>query len=116
MQRALAVADRAEREHDEVPVGAVLVSQDGELLAEGWNLNISEHDPSAHAEIVALRAAGADAEGGGEQARQQHRGHGKDPHLGMATGNHRQTHLETTLFKRRGAGADLGAASGSGGR
>ena len=58
MQQALAVADRAEREHDEVPVGAVLVSEDGELLAEGWNLNISEHDPSAHAEIVALRAAG----------------------------------------------------------
>ena len=57
MQRALAVADAAEREHDEVPVGAVLVSEAGELLAEGWNLNISQHDPSAHAEVEAIRQA-----------------------------------------------------------
>ncbi len=58
MREALALADRAEREDDEIPVGALLVSAGGELLAEGWNRNIAEHDPSAHAEIVALRRAG----------------------------------------------------------
>lgn len=58
MRHALALADRAQREFDEIPVGAVLVSQDGTLLGEGWNLNIASHDPSAHAEIVAMRAAG----------------------------------------------------------
>ncbi|MCX7033283.1 MAG: tRNA adenosine(34) deaminase TadA [Arenimonas sp.] len=58
MQQALALADRAERELDEVPVGAVLVGPDGALLAEGFNRNISDHDPTAHAEIVAMREAG----------------------------------------------------------
>jgi len=58
MQHALALADRAEREHDEVPVGAVLVGPDGALLAEGFNRNIGDHDPTAHAEIVAMRQAG----------------------------------------------------------
>ena len=58
MRHALALADRAEREDDEVPVGAVLVSADGDVLGEGWNRNIVEHDPTAHAEIVALRDAG----------------------------------------------------------
>lgn len=58
MRRALTLADRAEREDDEIPVGAVVVGPDGALLGEGWNRNISEHDPSAHAEIVALRQAG----------------------------------------------------------
>ena len=59
MTHALALADRAEREDDEVPVGTVVVGPDGALVAEGWNRNIAEHDPSAHAEIVALRRAGA---------------------------------------------------------
>jgi tRNA(Arg) A34 adenosine deaminase TadA len=58
MARALALADRAEREHDEIPVGALVVGSDGALLGEGWNRNIGESDPSAHAEIVAMRQAG----------------------------------------------------------
>ena len=58
MRHALGLADRAELEDDEIPVGAVLVGSDGELLAEGWNHNIREHDPTAHAEIVAVRQAG----------------------------------------------------------
>jgi len=57
MRHAMALADRAEAE-GEVPVGAVLVGPRGELVAEGWNRNIGEHDPSAHAEIVALRRGG----------------------------------------------------------
>ncbi|KFN46310.1 tRNA adenosine(34) deaminase TadA [Arenimonas composti] len=59
MRHALDLADRAEREDDEIPVGALVLGPDGALLAEGWNRNIAEHDPSAHAEIVALRRAGA---------------------------------------------------------
>ena len=59
MQHAFALAERAEREDDEIPVGAVVVGPDGALVAEGWNRNIAEHDASAHAEIVALRRAGA---------------------------------------------------------
>ena len=55
MRRALALADRAENE-GEVPIGAVLV-RDGELLGEGWNSVISTQDPTAHAEIIALRDA-----------------------------------------------------------
>ncbi len=55
MQRALALAARAEA-LDEVPVGAVLV-QDGEIVGEGWNQPIASNDPTAHAEIMALRAA-----------------------------------------------------------
>ena len=58
MRHALRLAERAEREDDEIPVGAVLVDAEGRVLGEGWNRNIREHDPSAHAEIVALRAAG----------------------------------------------------------
>jgi tRNA(Arg) A34 adenosine deaminase TadA len=58
MQRAMDLALRAQHEHDEVPVGAVLVDADGGVLAEGWNRNIGLHDPTAHAEIIALREAG----------------------------------------------------------
>lgn len=55
MGRALAMARRAAIE-GEVPVGAVVVF-DGEVIGEGWNRPIAAHDPTAHAEIVALRAA-----------------------------------------------------------
>lgn len=58
MRHAVALADRAEREDDEIPVGAVVVDAQGYVVGEGWNRNISECDPSAHAEIVAMRAAG----------------------------------------------------------
>ena len=58
MGRALELGERAEREDDEIPVGALVVGPDGALLGEGWNRNITERDPSAHAEIVAMRAAG----------------------------------------------------------
>lgn len=58
MRRALLLADQAEREDDEIPVGAIVVGADGEVLARGWNRNITEHDPTAHAEIVAMRQAG----------------------------------------------------------
>ena len=54
MQRALALAQRAAQD-GEVPVGAVLVLGD-EVIGEGWNRPIASHDPTAHAEIVALRA------------------------------------------------------------
>jgi tRNA(adenine34) deaminase len=55
MRRALALAGQAAAA-GEVPVGAVLV-RDGEVLGEGFNRPITDHDPSAHAEMVALRAA-----------------------------------------------------------
>ncbi len=56
MQYALQLAQRS-REQGEVPVGAVLVKDD-ELVAEGWNQPIDKHDATAHAEIMAIRAAG----------------------------------------------------------
>lgn len=56
MRRAIELARCAESE-GEVPVGAVIV-RDEVLLAEGWNRPIAGHDPTAHAEIMALRAAG----------------------------------------------------------
>ncbi|MCW9048501.1 MAG: tRNA adenosine(34) deaminase TadA [Gammaproteobacteria bacterium] len=56
MQRAIQLAQQAANE-DEVPVGAVIVKDD-QLIAEGWNQPIQSHDPSAHAEIMAIRNAG----------------------------------------------------------
>ena len=56
MHRAFELAAIAE-EKGEVPVGAVL-AKDGEVIAEGFNQPILSHDPTAHAEVVALRAAG----------------------------------------------------------
>lgn len=56
MRHALELAGRAEIA-GEVPVGAVLI-REGEILGEGWNQTISLSDPSAHAEILALRQAG----------------------------------------------------------
>jgi tRNA(adenine34) deaminase len=57
MRQALIVARRA-AEAGEVPVGAVLVGGNGTLISEGWNLPITLHDASAHAEMQALRSAG----------------------------------------------------------
>jgi len=55
MRAALGLAERGAGA-GEVPVGALVV-RDGQVLGEGWNRPIGAHDPSAHAEIVALRAA-----------------------------------------------------------
>jgi tRNA(adenine34) deaminase len=57
MEEALRCAQRA-LEAGEVPVGAVVVCE-GKIVGRGWNRNISDSDPAAHAEIVALREAGA---------------------------------------------------------
>jgi tRNA(adenine34) deaminase len=57
MQRALQLAAHARDAENEVPVGAVLVLN-GEIAGLGWNRNITLHDPTAHAEIMAMRAAG----------------------------------------------------------
>lgn len=56
MQHALMLAKKAES-LAEVPVGAVIV-KNNEIIAEGWNQPICSHDATAHAEIMALRAAG----------------------------------------------------------
>ena len=56
MQKALELADTAEAS-GEAPVGCLLV-RDGEMIGSGFNQTIKDHDPSAHAEIVAMRAAG----------------------------------------------------------
>ncbi|WP_280522126.1 tRNA adenosine(34) deaminase TadA [Neptunomonas qingdaonensis] len=57
MSEALLLADRA-AELGEVPVGAVVVLE-GEIIGRGWNQPISKNDPTAHAEIMALRDAAA---------------------------------------------------------
>lgn len=56
MRRAIVLAAQAEA-NGEVPVGAVLV-KDGEIIAEGWNASIGNHDATAHAEIATIRQAG----------------------------------------------------------
>ncbi|MFC3031450.1 tRNA adenosine(34) deaminase TadA [Pseudoalteromonas fenneropenaei] len=56
MMQALMLADKAWQQ-GEIPVGAILVKDD-EVLGEGWNQSITLHDPSAHAEMMAIRAAG----------------------------------------------------------
>jgi tRNA(adenine34) deaminase len=55
MRRALELARRAQEE-GEVPIGAVVVS-DGRIIGEGWNRPIAAADPTAHAEVEAMRAA-----------------------------------------------------------
>ncbi len=55
MRQAIALAKRAEA-MGEVPVGALVV-REGQVLGEGWNQPIATHDPTAHAEMLALRAA-----------------------------------------------------------
>ena len=55
MQHAIKLAQYAES-IDEVPVGAVVV-KDNRIIAEGWNQPITGNDPTAHAEVIALRAA-----------------------------------------------------------
>ena len=55
MRQALGLAARAEAE-GEVPVGAIVV-RDGQVLGEGWNQPVALRDPTAHAEILALRTA-----------------------------------------------------------
>ncbi|MFZ0956553.1 MAG: tRNA adenosine(34) deaminase TadA [Candidatus Sulfotelmatobacter sp.] len=57
MEEALREAHRA-LEAGEVPVGAVVVCE-GRIVGRGWNRNITDSDPTAHAEVVALREAGA---------------------------------------------------------
>ncbi len=56
MRKALALAQRA-RALNEVPIGAVVVDENGEIIGEGYNQPIRLCDPTAHAEILALRAA-----------------------------------------------------------
>ena len=59
MRHALTLAAKAAAQ-GEVPVGAVII-RDGVVLGEGWNQPITLHDPSAHAEMLAMRAAGVAA-------------------------------------------------------
>ncbi|MFT5839568.1 MAG: tRNA(adenine34) deaminase [Flavobacteriales bacterium] len=56
MQYALQLADNAQQQ-GEIPVGAVLI-KDNQIVSEGWNQSIRLHDPSAHAEMMAIRNAG----------------------------------------------------------
>ena len=57
MEEALRLAQRA-RDAGEVPVGAVVIHA-GKIVGRGWNRNLTDVDPTAHAEILALREAGA---------------------------------------------------------
>ena len=57
MRLAMELADKAQSQ-GEIPVGAVLVC-DNKVIAQGWNQSIQLHDPSAHAEMIAIRQAGS---------------------------------------------------------
>ncbi len=59
MQRSIELAANAGKA-GEVPVGAIIINPAGEIIAEGENRRERDRDPTAHAEIVAIRAAGAD--------------------------------------------------------
>lgn len=59
MRMALELAVQARDTHGEIPVGALVVDSQGEIIGRGFNRNIMDRDPSAHAEMVALREAGA---------------------------------------------------------
>ncbi len=56
MAIAIKLAKQAE-DIGEVPIGALIVDENDEIIAEGFNCPINEHDPSAHAEIIAIRRA-----------------------------------------------------------
>ncbi|HEB85575.1 MAG TPA: tRNA-specific adenosine deaminase, partial [Gammaproteobacteria bacterium] len=56
MNKALELAQKA-GDSDEVPIGSVLISENNQCIGEGWNQPISTDDPTAHAEILALRDA-----------------------------------------------------------
>jgi len=58
MEIALAAAKSAWHEHGDVPVGAVVLDPSGRLIATGVNERELSHDPTAHAEVVAIRKAG----------------------------------------------------------
>lgn len=62
MRMALDLAVQARDTHGEIPVGALVVNAQGEVIGRGFNRNIMDRDPSAHAEMVALREAGAAAD------------------------------------------------------
>ncbi|MDR2189137.1 MAG: nucleoside deaminase [Azonexus sp.] len=57
LARAVELARAGSQRGDGGPFGAVIVGADGKVIAEGWNRVVVDHDPSAHAEIVAIRAA-----------------------------------------------------------
>ncbi|MGY4516376.1 tRNA adenosine(34) deaminase TadA [Lysobacter sp. HA18] len=58
IREALNLATHARDVHNEIPVGALVVDASGAIIGRGFNRNINDHDPSAHAEIVAMREAG----------------------------------------------------------
>lgn len=57
MQHALLLAKRAES-LGEIPVGAVIISEDKQIIGEGFNQSILKHNPTAHAEMIAIKQAG----------------------------------------------------------
>ena len=58
MKQALELARQASQ-HNEIPVGAIVVSPSGEVIGTGFNTREDDHDPMSHAEVVAMRAAAA---------------------------------------------------------